>query len=177
MIKDIFLAVFTLLLATTISIAASNLVEEGYQTIKGSIYEEGTATISNLILKSGDRQYLITGLEDKLTHLKGLDLILTGDLKKLNKGPYDGELDVYKYNIDYDRSAKELSDVSILGDLVATKDNLVLLTPDQIVIDLDSDTYHALDNHLGKEVVINGSLKKDSKYKARMKLKSYRIVE
>jgi hypothetical protein len=153
-------------------------LREGYQTLGGSIYEEGTGTMSLLIFKgqNGNR-YLITGdLKDRLRNLKGLPLTLTGQVEDLN---LDGKLTQAKFNVKlYDvEYSSDYKEVSVLGTLEEDKEGLVLLTKEQKVIRLDSDTYHSLDNYLGKEIVINGFLEELTEYQAKMQVKSYRNID
>lgn len=67
-------------------------------------------------------------------------------------------------------------EVSILGRLVDGGDNLVLLSRDQLVVELETDSYHSLGEYLGEEVVITGSLEKFDDYSGRMEVKSYRVL-
>ena len=164
---------------TCISLANTNeKIESGYHTLKGEIYEEGTGTISTLIFVTQQESYLIRNNTKKLSDLKGIPLLLTGKVDRDdNQKPYQGQIDVTHYNTDYDRSEQKLEEVSILGELVEKNDDLILLTPDQIVINLDSDTYHSLQEYVGQEVLITGSFSRKNKHKADMKVKSYRIIK
>ncbi|TDX52954.1 hypothetical protein [Orenia marismortui] len=151
---------------------------EGYQTLIGQIYEEGTATMSFLIFRSQNGyDYLISGkLKNKLRSLKGVTLMLTGKVSDLN---LEGKLtqakfDVILYDLEYNLESEE---VSVLGKLVEEKESLVLITKKQEIFNLDPNTYHSLQKHLGEEVVINGSLEMIDQYHGKIKLKSYQIIE
>ena len=149
----------------------------GYQTLQGRIYEEGTGTISMLIFtaETGEK-YQILGEEDKLRNLKELPLLLTGYVEKSEGEEFVGQLEVKLYNTDYELTEEE-KEVAVYGKLEKGVDNLVLLTPKQVVIDLAPESYHGLADYAGQEVVIRGQLRKEDNYHARMEVKSYRIID
>ncbi|PRX31072.1 hypothetical protein BX659_106105 [Orenia metallireducens] len=171
------LSTFTIYAMSSSKIMTEGL-KEGYHSLGGTIYEEGTGTISLLIFKGYDgNRYLITGdLKDRLRSLKGLPLVLTGKVEDVNlEGKLtQAKLKVKLYDVEYSNDYKE---VSVLGTLEEDKEGLVLLTKKQKVIRLDSDTYHSLDKYLGEEIVINGFLEELTNYQAKMEVKSYRSLD
>ncbi|MFN2364035.1 MAG: hypothetical protein ABR596_07040, partial [Halarsenatibacteraceae bacterium] len=64
----------------------------------------------------------------------------------------------------------------MLGRLVAGENSLILLRKDQVVIELDPDSYHALGDHLEEEVVITGSLEMLAEFRGQMVVKSYQVL-
>ncbi|MGM0369601.1 MAG: hypothetical protein ACQEP9_04230 [Bacillota bacterium] len=188
--------VLLLLLAVSFSVAGmsseQNLADDqelktGYQTIKGQISARGTGTISQLILesKSGINYLLETDSELKsvLQKLKGLDVVLTGRVKakdgrvKLGDGStvevYNAKLTVELYNTYYGQDDEQ---VSVLGTLRQAEEELVLVTPDQQIIELESGSYHSLEEKLGQELVVNGKLRKENEYRGRIEVLSTRQI-
>lgn len=154
----------------------SKLNDFPIQTLKGEIYEEGTATISNLIFKTDHGQnYLIVGeTKEVLRKLQGLSLILTARVKESEKG--FSKLEVYDYNTYYQKQNKFMKEVTLLGRLIMVKEDLFLLTKDQQVIKIAKDSYHSLQEYVNKKVVLTGSLQVIGEYQGFMILKSYLII-
>lgn len=154
-----------------------------YETLQGSIYEEGTGTMNMLFFKTDKgKKYLIKGgLQKTLKNLKGIPLLLTGKVKEKKKEFFHGEIKVELYNTLYDEyifslQKKSLKEVPILGILRKENDDLVVLTPDQQVIRLASKDYSSLQQYVGEKILIIGDLFKLNDYEAKMKIKSYRAI-
>lgn len=181
-------------------LAESSEVEArpGYQTLRGQIHDIGTGEAPILVFKTAAGSYLISNAradsnqgEDagadnrvgasvdarKLSSLKGLPLLLTGRVNLLDGGSFLGQITVEDYNTYYDGPSKNSwEEVAILGRLVDGGDNLVLLTRDQLVVQLAPDSYHSLDKYIQEEVVITGSLEKFDDYSGQMEVKSYKVL-
>ncbi len=173
-----------------------------YQTLKGELYDIGTGEVPFLVFNTSAGDYLVANASyGRLKNLKGLPLLLTGRVSKVYGGSFMGQIEVKNYNTYYESSSdcswenssnsssntacedtrdkpcqSFWEEVSVLGRLVDGGDNLVLLSKDQVVIELDPDTYHSLGDHLGEEIVITGSLEKSNKYSGQMEVKSYRVL-
>jgi hypothetical protein len=170
------------------NLADDRELETGYQTIKGQISARGTGTISQLILESkAGINYLLgadSELKSVLQKLKGLDVVLTGRVKakdgrvKLGDGStvevYNAKLTVELYNTYYGQDDDQ---VSVLGTLRQAEEELVLVTPDQQIIELESGSYHSLEEQLGQELVVTGKLSKETEYKSRMEVLSTRQIK
>ncbi|AZR74238.1 hypothetical protein BBF96_13020 [Anoxybacter fermentans] len=161
----------------TLALKKQPMIE--YKTLKGTLYEEGTGEISLLILKTeNDKKYLVKGdLKKVLRNLKGIPLILTGKVDKTNGNYFQGKFTVEMYNTDYPKYIYYLEEVSVLGRLKNIDDILLIITPDQQVIELNGLAKETLQKNIGKKVLINGSLTRTGEYQAQMEIKSYLVLE
>jgi hypothetical protein len=188
-----------LLLLLTVSFTVASMSSEqdlsqeqelktGYQTVKGQISARGTGNISQLILESKSGiNYLLRAdseTEKVLQSLKGLSVVLTGRVKakdgrvKLGDGSivkvYNAKLTVELYNTYYGQDDQQ---VSLLGTLRQAGEELVLVTPDQQIIVLESGSYHSLEEQLGQELVVNGKLRRETEYRGRIEVLSTRQIK
>lgn len=151
----------------------NELNESKYMTLQGNLHDLGTGEAPLLIFES-DSEYYIVDNDSRLNNLKGIPLLLTGKITKLENGPFKGRIEVIYYNSYYE---SDWDEASILGKLVENNNTLFLLTKDQIVIKLDSEKGHSLFDYIGEDVLINGSLNELEDYSGSMKVKSYRVIE
>ena len=127
--------------------------------------------------------------QKKLGKLKGLPLLLTGRVSLFDGGSFSGQLEVEDYNTYNDSSQDSSGDnsseedcestweeVAILGRLVAGENSLVLLSKDQVVIELEPDSYHSLGDYLEEEVVITGSLELLAEFRGQLVVKTYQVL-
>lgn len=160
-------------ISTTIIAANYNELEElNYRTLRGELYDIGTGEVSLLVFKTESGNYLVHS-KDKLKTLKSLPLLLTGEVTQLSNNFFEGKIDVRDFNTYYE---SDWDEVSVLGRLVKGKNNLVLLTKNQIVIELDCSPAHSLNDHIEEEVIITGSFEEINYYNAFMEVKSYRVI-
>jgi len=164
-------------------------VKTGYQTLKGQLYEEGTGTISLLILDAEDgNDYQVTAdnqqLIKELRNLKGLPVLLTGKVTAQTGSYqlgtdkavelYQGQLQLTDYNVAYDLTAEE---TAVLGRLARGNEQLVVVTKDQYIIELTSISTEALTEQVGKKIVVTGEVEQISDYRYQMKVKGTRTWE
>ena len=149
-----------------------------YKTLKGEIYIEGPGLKSILVFKSLDgKKYLIDGQHEKtLNDLAGIPLIITGKLFDVNDEIIDGKIEVELFNTYYPKYIYQLDEVIILGTVKESGKALVLITPDQQVIDLNY-RYDSLKKYIDELVLVKGKLIRISNYEARLEVKSYKKVK
>ena len=176
-----------LVMGGSVLLAADNSQNEpeeelAYRTIRGSIYDLGTGTMSMLIFSPGGEgellsggNFLLEGDEKKLRKLIGLPVVLTGAVdpecdKTLSK------MKVENFNLDYELTEEE-QDVQVYGTLKEFQEQFYLLTPDQIVVKLENVSYQALQDFIGQEMLFSGQAVLEDEFQATMAVSSYNNLE
>ena len=150
-----------------------------YQTLKGTIHREGTGEFSLLIFKTENgNRYLVKGRHSQtLKKLQGYQLLLTGTINKAKGNYLQGKFIVDDYNTEYPKYIYQIKDIPVLGTIKKINDQVLLITPDQQILELHGIAVKQLADNPGKKSIIRGTLTRKSKYKADMKIKSYLILD